>query len=170
MRRRISLQRGPGTNFSFLFPLPFLFLTPSPNALHLVVFTSWLPVQRSPEERLPTATEPSGQWSVVKRVLMAGLLFSVLLGFSVLLVYIFRSCGPRKHDPGSAQPSQPFLIRGQPLPAQHPRGFVPWTYSPLTLPDPLLSPHFPTSSSPSAPGLGFLTGTLSPFLTGHSFI
>ncbi|XP_032161202.1 kell blood group glycoprotein isoform X7 [Mustela erminea] len=51
--------------------------------------------ERSPEERLPTATEPSGQWSVVKRVLMAGLLFSVLLGFSVLLVYIFRSCGPR---------------------------------------------------------------------------
>lgn len=112
VRRRISLHRGPGTNFSFLFPLPFLFLTPSPNALHLVAFTSWLPVQRSPEERLPTATEPSGQWSVVKRVLMAGLLFSVLLGFSVLLVYIFRSCGPRKHDPGSAQPSQPFLIGG----------------------------------------------------------
>ncbi|XP_047551954.1 kell blood group glycoprotein isoform X3 [Lutra lutra] len=51
--------------------------------------------ERSPEESLPTATEPSGQWSVVKRVLMAGLLFSVLLGFSVLLVYIFRSCGPR---------------------------------------------------------------------------
>ncbi|XP_027962223.1 kell blood group glycoprotein isoform X5 [Eumetopias jubatus] len=50
--------------------------------------------ERSPEERLPTATEPGGQWSVVRRVLTAGLLFSVLLGFSVLLVYIFRSCGP----------------------------------------------------------------------------
>ncbi|XP_053073935.1 kell blood group glycoprotein isoform X6 [Acinonyx jubatus] len=32
---------------------------------------------------------------MVRRVLAAGLLFSLLLGSSVLLVYIFRSCGPR---------------------------------------------------------------------------
>ncbi|XP_034494476.1 kell blood group glycoprotein isoform X5 [Ailuropoda melanoleuca] len=50
--------------------------------------------ERAPEERLPSATEPSRQWSMVRRVLTAGLLFSLLLGFSVLLVYIFRSCGP----------------------------------------------------------------------------
>ncbi|XP_038544959.1 kell blood group glycoprotein isoform X9 [Canis lupus familiaris] len=48
--------------------------------------------ERSPEGRLPT--EPGGRWSTVRGVLIAGLLFSVLLGFSVLLVYVFRSCGP----------------------------------------------------------------------------
>ncbi|XP_077604017.1 kell blood group glycoprotein isoform X1 [Crocuta crocuta] len=32
---------------------------------------------------------------IIRRVLMAGLLFSLLLGSSVLFVYIFRSCGPR---------------------------------------------------------------------------
>uniref|UniRef100_A0A673SNA1 Kell metallo-endopeptidase (Kell blood group) n=1 Tax=Suricata suricatta TaxID=37032 RepID=A0A673SNA1_SURSU len=31
----------------------------------------------------------------IRRVLVAGLLFSLLLGSSVLFVYIFRSCGPR---------------------------------------------------------------------------
>ncbi|XP_040499824.1 kell blood group glycoprotein isoform X8 [Ursus maritimus] len=50
--------------------------------------------ERAPEERLPSATEPGRQWSMVRRMLTAGLLFSLLLGFSLLLVYIFRSCGP----------------------------------------------------------------------------
>ncbi|XP_072618923.1 kell blood group glycoprotein isoform X5 [Vulpes vulpes] len=48
--------------------------------------------ERSPEGRLPT--EPGGRWSTVRGVLIAGLLFGVLFGFSVLLVYVFRSCGP----------------------------------------------------------------------------
>ncbi|XP_047417901.1 kell blood group glycoprotein [Sciurus carolinensis] len=49
--------------------------------------------ESSPEEGLPT--EWSREWSLTRRVLLAVLLFSLLLGSSVLWVYIFRNCGPR---------------------------------------------------------------------------
>ncbi|XP_076716000.1 kell blood group glycoprotein isoform X2 [Callospermophilus lateralis] len=49
--------------------------------------------ESSPEEGLPT--EWSREWSVTRRVLLVVSLFSLLLGSSVLWVYIFRNCGPR---------------------------------------------------------------------------
>ncbi|XP_077004410.1 kell blood group glycoprotein isoform X2 [Tamandua tetradactyla] len=50
--------------------------------------------ERSPEGELPN--EPDRQQAMAGRVLMSILLFCLLLGSSVLLVYIFRSCGPRQ--------------------------------------------------------------------------
>uniref|UniRef100_A0A8C8TFV8 Kell blood group n=2 Tax=Peromyscus maniculatus bairdii TaxID=230844 RepID=A0A8C8TFV8_PERMB len=47
----------------------------------------------SPEEGLPT--EWSRQWTRGRRVLIAILLGGLVLGSSVLWVYIFRNCGPR---------------------------------------------------------------------------
>ncbi|XP_036038737.1 kell blood group glycoprotein [Onychomys torridus] len=49
--------------------------------------------ESSPEEGLPT--EWSRPWTRGRRVLIAGLLCGLLLGSSVLWVYIFRNCGPR---------------------------------------------------------------------------
>ncbi|XP_040147264.2 kell blood group glycoprotein isoform X1 [Ictidomys tridecemlineatus] len=46
-----------------------------------------------PEEGLPTEWSP--EWSVTRRLLLVVSLFSLLLGSSVLWVYIFRNCGPR---------------------------------------------------------------------------
>ncbi|XP_027626335.1 kell blood group glycoprotein isoform X3 [Tupaia chinensis] len=48
--------------------------------------------QESSPEELPM--EWSRQWVVVRRVLLAVLLFGLVSGNSVLLVYIFRNCGP----------------------------------------------------------------------------
>lgn len=48
--------------------------------------------ESSPGERLPT--EWSRQWTRARRVLLAVLLCGLLLGSSVLWVYIFRNCGP----------------------------------------------------------------------------
>ncbi|XP_052577355.1 kell blood group glycoprotein [Peromyscus californicus insignis] len=49
--------------------------------------------ESSPEEGLPT--EWSRQWTRGRRVLIAVLLCGLVLGSSVLWVYIFRNCGPR---------------------------------------------------------------------------
>ncbi|XP_054420580.1 kell blood group glycoprotein [Pteronotus mesoamericanus] len=49
--------------------------------------------ERPPEEGQPT--ERSRWWASARRLLTAVLLLSLLLGSSVLLFYIFRSCGPR---------------------------------------------------------------------------
>ncbi|XP_053754368.1 kell blood group glycoprotein isoform X9 [Panthera pardus] len=54
------------------------------------------PAQRSPVSQVEWPQERHITVGfMVRRVLVAGLLFSLLLGSSVLLVYIFRSCGPR---------------------------------------------------------------------------
>ncbi|XP_060489326.1 kell blood group glycoprotein isoform X11 [Panthera onca] len=54
------------------------------------------PAQRSPVSQVEWPQERHiTAGFMVRRVLVAGLLFSLLLGSSVLLVYIFRSCGPR---------------------------------------------------------------------------
>ncbi|XP_047704372.1 kell blood group glycoprotein isoform X12 [Prionailurus viverrinus] len=54
------------------------------------------PAQRSPVSQVEWPQERHiTAGFMVRRVLAAGLLFSLLLGSSVLLVYIFRSCGPR---------------------------------------------------------------------------
>lgn len=163
----MSLYKGTlALTFSFSLLSPFSSSPLSPNTLHLVVFTSWLPAQRAPEERLPSATEPGRQWSMVRRMLTAGLLFSLLLGFSLLLVYIFRSCGPGKQDSGISQPSQPFLIRGSiclPSILRLCATDILTTQSCLTL------SLLPTSRLPPpnpAPGPVLLTGSLSPFSPG----
>lgn len=49
--------------------------------------------ESSPEEGL--STEWSQQWARARRVLIAVLLCGLLLGSSVLWVYIFQNCGPR---------------------------------------------------------------------------
>ncbi|ERE88552.1 putative kell blood group glycoprotein like protein [Cricetulus griseus] len=49
--------------------------------------------ENSPDERLPTGW--SRQWTRARRVLIGVLLCGLLLGSSVLWVYIFRNCGPR---------------------------------------------------------------------------
>ncbi|XP_071071422.1 transient receptor potential cation channel subfamily V member 5 isoform X6 [Dasypus novemcinctus] len=49
--------------------------------------------ERSPEGELPN--EWGRRWTVAGQVLMAVLIFGLLLGSSVLFVYIFGSCGPR---------------------------------------------------------------------------
>ncbi|KAM9076971.1 kell blood group glycoprotein, partial [Megaptera novaeangliae] len=75
------------------FSSPPPFPHPSPNPLHLVVFTSWFSAQRSPEEGLPTVQ--GGQWAMARRALMTVLLFSLILGGSLLLWgYVFQGCGP----------------------------------------------------------------------------
>uniref|UniRef100_A0A8C9E2R1 Kell metallo-endopeptidase (Kell blood group) n=1 Tax=Phocoena sinus TaxID=42100 RepID=A0A8C9E2R1_PHOSS len=57
------------------------------------VFTSWLSAQRSPEEGLPAVH--SRQWAMARRALMTVLLFSLILGGSLLLWgYVFKGCGP----------------------------------------------------------------------------
>ncbi|XP_058391096.1 kell blood group glycoprotein [Diceros bicornis minor] len=48
--------------------------------------------ERPPEEGLPTERSPL--WTMARRVLVAVLLLGLLLGSSVLLVYVFGSCGP----------------------------------------------------------------------------
>ncbi|PNJ51859.1 KEL isoform 2, partial [Pongo abelii] len=48
--------------------------------------------ESTPEERLPV--EGSRPWAVARRVLTAILILGLLLCFSVLLCYIFQSCGP----------------------------------------------------------------------------
>ncbi|XP_023106422.2 kell blood group glycoprotein isoform X2 [Felis catus] len=54
------------------------------------------PAQRSPVSQVEWPQERHIMAGfMVRRVLAAGLLFSLLLGSSLLLVYIFRSCGPR---------------------------------------------------------------------------
>ncbi|XP_025785825.1 kell blood group glycoprotein [Puma concolor] len=54
------------------------------------------PAQRSPVSQVEWPQERHiTAGFMVRRVLAAGLLFSLLLGSSVLLVYILRSCGPR---------------------------------------------------------------------------
>uniref|UniRef100_A0A8C0DMT4 Kell metallo-endopeptidase (Kell blood group) n=1 Tax=Balaenoptera musculus TaxID=9771 RepID=A0A8C0DMT4_BALMU len=56
-------------------------------------FTSWFSAQRSPEEGLPTVQ--GGQWAMARRALMTVLLFSLILGGSLLLWgYVFQGCGP----------------------------------------------------------------------------
>ncbi|XP_015422189.1 PREDICTED: kell blood group glycoprotein isoform X1 [Myotis davidii] len=49
--------------------------------------------ERPPEEG--QSTEQSRWWAMARRLIMAVLLLGLLLGSSVLLFYIFRSCGPR---------------------------------------------------------------------------
>lgn len=49
--------------------------------------------ERPPEEGQPT--EQSRWWPRTRRLLLAVLLLGLLLGSSVILFYIFRSCGPR---------------------------------------------------------------------------
>ncbi|KAM5302400.1 kell blood group glycoprotein isoform 2-T2 [Glossophaga mutica] len=49
--------------------------------------------ERPPEDEQPA--ERSRWWAPARRLLMAVLLLSLLLGSSVVLFYIFRSCGPR---------------------------------------------------------------------------
>ncbi|XP_008152190.2 kell blood group glycoprotein [Eptesicus fuscus] len=49
--------------------------------------------ERPPEEGQPT--EHSRWWARARRLIMAVLLLGLLLGSSVVLFYIFRSCGPR---------------------------------------------------------------------------
>uniref|UniRef100_A0A8C9UMR1 Kell metallo-endopeptidase (Kell blood group) n=1 Tax=Spermophilus dauricus TaxID=99837 RepID=A0A8C9UMR1_SPEDA len=61
------------------------------GCLHVVFLTSWLLPQSSPEE----GPEWSREWSAARRLLLVVSLFSLLLGSSVLWVYIFRNCGPR---------------------------------------------------------------------------
>ncbi|XP_057360832.1 kell blood group glycoprotein isoform X2 [Manis pentadactyla] len=52
--------------------------------------------ERSPEEGLPARrSRPCPPRALARRGLMAALLFGLLLGSSVLLFYIFWSCGPR---------------------------------------------------------------------------
>ncbi|XP_037374518.1 kell blood group glycoprotein [Talpa occidentalis] len=51
--------------------------------------------ERSPEEGPPPGWRGRGWGSLVRRLLLAALLCGLLFGSSVLLVYLFRGCGPR---------------------------------------------------------------------------
>lgn len=120
----ISVWRDPGTNCSF-FPSPPFFPPFSPTPLHLVFLTSWFSTQRPPEEELPTVQ--SRRWARALRALTTVLLFSLILGSSLVLWAYIPGCRPRKQDPSTWPPSQPSLNHG-PRPSVHP----PQVLCPLT--------------------------------------
>lgn len=127
-------------------------------ARHCIIFlllspTSFLlaPAQTSAEENPPAEQgdladgEPS-RWAQPRRVFLAILFLGLLLAFSVLLVYILRSCGPRKQiqNPSPLTTTGSFNLESFTL------GF-PQSYTSLPLPAPnlkalcLLFPTLPTS-------------------------
>lgn len=105
----LSLYQGTPapTICSFFLLSPSL---PHPNPLHHVFLISWFSAQRFPEEEPPTAQD--GWWQKTLRALKTLLLFSIILGVSLLLWgYVFQGCGPCKRDPRSPH---------SPLPIHHP--------------------------------------------------
>lgn len=138
--------RGRSTNLFILFPLPVPFLHPS---LPFCVFHHLVScMQRPPEEG--QSTEQSRWWAMARRLIMAVLLLGLLLGSSVLLFYIFRSCGPRKQDPGTPNPISPHSVMGFICPS-------PWGSMPTDLTHHSSWPfHLPPSRSLFCPHQMFL--------------
>lgn len=123
----LSLYQGAPapSNCSFFLLSPSL---PHPNSLHCVFFISRFSAQRSPEEQPPTAQD--GWWQKTLRALKTLLLFSIILGLSLLLWgYVFQGCGPCKQDPRS--PHSPLSIHPSilPRPTIHPDPWGPWVPS-----------------------------------------
>lgn len=123
----LSLYQGAPapSNCSFFLLSPSL---PHPNSLHCVFFISRFSAQRSPEEEPPTAQD--GWWQKTLRALKTLLLFSIILGLSLLLWgYVFQGCGPCKQDPRS--PHSPLSIHPSilPRPTIHPDPWGPWVPS-----------------------------------------
>lgn len=137
-----------------------LLSSPLPFPLLLSPFTSQFPgAGRPPEEGPPAAG--SRCRAVARQLLSAVLLLGLLLGCPVLLVYLLRSCGPGKQDPGT----RPALPRSQApcvprLEAPCPRPSSPLALSPRSVPfrvlPPRLSPRRQPDQSlrPAPAGLG----------------